>query len=241
MSYASPVTRGLLCLVLVACAPAPVSPHPTTAAEILRATAETYAHAKSYTDHGRQTMTMGKSSYSDAQSFETAFVRGGSFRFEYDDMGYADRSFVIWSDGTQTLLSRDTRPGPWRFASLGGALDAEAGFSSGTAYRIPKLLMPSLGGQAITRLDKATREADDVIGGVRCFRISGSVHRVIVTLWIDTNTYAIRQVRRRTRTTVPRVGPVDTDDITSYEPSFGGIVDSAQLEPPQARQADSQP
>lgn len=243
MSYASAVTRGVVCLMLVACATpaAPVSPKPMTADDILRATADTYAHARSYTDHGQQTTTFhGKPSFVATKTFQTAFERDGRFRFEYREEGDPARAFVVWSDGSHAQISWYVKPGILDAKNLSFALAAATGVSGGTAHNIPALLMPAVGGRLVTSIDHPVREADETIDGQPCFRISGSAHQASFTLWIDVRSHMVRQIRERSQ--IPgKQGPIDVDAITTYKPSPDTAVDPLQVQPPSPAAATEQP
>jgi len=243
VSYASAVKRGLVCLALVACAPPPppTAPTPLAAADILRVTAETYAHATSYVDHGQQTATFhGKPSFVTTKTFQTAFERAGGFRFEYRDEGDAARAFVIWSDGKQTQISWYVKPGILDGKSLGFAIAAATGVSGGTAYNIPALLIPSVGGRLLTSIDGPERGPDETIAGQPCFTITESLRHGSLTLWIDMRSHLIRQVRKRSQ--IPgKLGPVDVDEVTSYEPSLDTAIDPSAFQPPQASPPPEQP
>jgi thiol-disulfide isomerase/thioredoxin len=232
VSYASAVTRGVVCLVLVACAtPSPQAPKPRTAAEILHETAETYAHAKTYVDQGVQRMALSERSSSGVSvTFSTAFARGGQFRFEYLYLGDPHRSIVVWSDGAQTLTSmHDVR----QDSSLRAALAAQTGMSSETSHMIPALLFPSIGGWIPTDLSEATVASDEAVEGSACWHIRGQRGDRTVTLWIDKQTHLIRQLEEQyvVHPEPPRPAYA-VDQITRFEPTINADVAVALLQPP---------
>jgi thiol-disulfide isomerase/thioredoxin len=235
VSYASAVTRGVVCLVLVACAtPSPQAPKPRTAAEILHETAETYAHAKTYVDHGQQTAVLGSASHVQRRTFTTAFVRDQVFRFEYVDREHPRWPYVIWSTPKQTLTSWVPRPGIEVASDVGDALGTAAGVSGGLSVMIPALLFPRGFDSSIASVANATRARDEAVSGHACWQITGSRQATTVTLWIDMQTHLIRQIEERYRVDGPRSPPFNVDEITRIDPALDGQVDTASVQAPDA-------
>jgi len=224
-------------MVCAACATEPVTPAALpapalTPQAILQMVEATYAGAHSYVDHGTQlTSFSGKRPFTQHKVFATAFERGGRFRFEYRAEMPGD-DFIIWSDSKGTLSSWGIRPGVKQESSLGHAIAAATGVSGSTAHWIPSLLVPELGGRALTRLGAPVRDPDDVIGGHPCWQISERETSTTLTLWIDTQLHLVRQIRLRRHLDSPRSGAFDVDELTSYEPSLDVAVDGALLQPP---------
>src|SRR5579872_3411527 len=101
---------------------------------------DTYAKASSYADRGTvKSEFSGDATFTSELRFETAFVRGSRFRFEYRErLRGRELRYVIWSDLHHTYVDRSFTPaiedvGPNVDLALAGA----AGVSHGTSSTVP--------------------------------------------------------------------------------------------------------
>jgi len=235
--------RSFAVICLTACAVdtapvAPATPPPAapTVAQMLERMAAAYAHATSYADQGVavDVYRAPQRDHSRRLTFTTAFVRPRSFRFEYRDNGDAARAYVIWSDGSRVRTKwfvDDNKVHDVR--TFGLAIAAATGVSSGTAYSVPSLLLPDLvRGRSVSTLNSAHVEGIEVVGGRKCYRVSGKISEDSRTLWIDIETYMLRKIVDR-RHIAPSGGDAfDVESTVTYTPVLNGPVSAAQLAEP---------
>src|SRR6185312_5356405 len=91
-------------VVLAACAhpQAPAAQHEAAlpnAADVVSRVAATYRGLPAYADHGTITdhVATANGTRDYTSTFRTAFVRPSKLRFEYDNLGDAERAYVIWT------------------------------------------------------------------------------------------------------------------------------------------------
>ncbi len=209
-------------------APPPAEPAGLSPMKILLTMSRTYAGCRSYRDTGKvkTRAQMEGSSFGSDVPFATAFVRPGTFRFQFTDSGLGESAAVciIWWNGAEVQSWWDAKPGVRRSDSLQQALDVASGISTGASLRVPGMLLPSVVGSGPPLVDPE-RIADDALGDAPCFRIKGrsratpytettgattvTVKDETVTLWIDRTSFLLRKVEeartldsyRSTRTT----------------------------------------
>jgi hypothetical protein len=188
-----------------------------TSAEFIHRLRSAYATLSVYADCGMASSSAGRLRV----NFQTSFVRGHRFRFEY--VQKANRT-AIWSDGIHTYTYSLSGPrasfdiiddGP----DLGSAIAAVAGVSSGTSDIVPAMLLPLSVGRFCSRLadlNDLSLDGDEYVGPNSCARINGRIpNQGLATLWVDRNTYLLRRV-------VTLRGSVH-ETTTSYEPSLDPI------------------
>jgi len=155
--------------------------------------------------------------------FKTAFVRPGQFRFEYQDG--TDRH-IIWSKGKDVQTWWDVQPGIQKPESLQLAVAGATGVSSGSAARIPGMLMPDkLGGWGGVHISDAKRIEDGTIDKAECFRLEGKYGDNSITLWIDKKSYLVRRIDQQAMFETFR-----TEETTTYEPVIDGEIAEKLLE-----------
>jgi hypothetical protein len=172
-------------------------------------------------------------------TFQTSFVRGRRFRFEYG--GEHDRQ-IIWSDGvhTYTHWALAKRIGRAEViddgADIAGAIAAATGTSSGTAVTVPAMLLPVSIGAACSwlgELGELSLDGDEQIASRSCARVNGrALGTDLVTLWIDRDTYLLRRV-------ITSRG-LWNETTTSYEPSLD-LIDIRDIECPDVETTPPQP
>jgi hypothetical protein len=191
-----------------------------TAEQILGRVGEVYSKCKSYRDSGSVTTVfysaVGK--HSVEKPFRTAFVRPDRFRFEYYDKSEPVDRFVIWRQGESVRTWWGIEPGVHDARSLGNALAAATGVSSGSARRIPGLLLaePIEAGWEIRRLKTLRRLPDAKLREAECLVVQGetSTRRgEPVVLWIAKSTFLIRRIDEATK-----FDDFRTEETTTYEP-----------------------
>jgi hypothetical protein len=142
----------------------------------------TYAAASSYEDPGTvTTVYSGNSPHTDKLSFETAFVRGKRFRFEYrhdhEFKGWVlgAQRYTIWSDFAHTYSEWTVRPGIVDDGpDLGLSLGAAAGVSSISSVAIPEMLMPNVVGRSgVLRVHAPAVDGTETVDGHPCWRVYG--------------------------------------------------------------------
>jgi hypothetical protein len=201
------------------------------ATEILERVAAVYAALQTYQDKGlvQTAVRTPKRSFIAETPFTTAYHRAGNqFRFEFfvppptpmpHPMAVGTRQWIIFRSGNQI--------DEWSFLhipidtplTLRLAVARASGVSSGSAHKIPALLMPEeIGGRTLTaNADQAVRIDDASLSTGDCYRVQRVPQRrvgaVRQTLWIEKNTLLIRRVDDHRE----QEGLV-MEGITTYEP-----------------------
>jgi hypothetical protein len=214
-----------------------------SAVKILLTMERTYRNCTSYRDTG-EVKTISRTDggrFGSEAPFATAFVRPGSFRFQFTDRGLGERSsdYIVWLGGGELRSWWDAKPGVRRPESLQQALDLASGLSQGVSVRIPGFLLPSLVGSG-PPLIAVERLADGEDRGVACFCIKGksretpytltmgartiTVKDENVTYWIDRATQLLRKVvEDRTFDTYR------SQTTTTYDPEIDVEIAPGQL------------
>jgi len=204
-----------------------------TAEEIVATMAQAYASARTYEDHGEVTeefTTAGRNPFNSRKTFETAFVRGQKFRFEYRERGDPNRAYVIWSDFAHTYTKWYVHQGTDESKNLGFALATAEGVSSRTSHTVPRMLVPEVGGVALHSLSDLRLDGEEDIEHHACWKISAGEHTQI---WIDRQTHFVRRIEGQ-RHFEPERGreAFDVHEVTTYEPVANRPVAEASLQPP---------
>ena len=207
-----------------------------SAFQVLGRVQEVYASCQSYRDTGvaRVTTIGGGLSRQDSQPFATAFVRPDRFRFDFGGRGPRLGELwvrpVIWFDGTTVHAFSPADGRPRTYPTVTAALlDAEQA-SAGTSVLIPHLLAPgALPGAAITELLHPVVTGGEPVAGVECVKIEGRQGDVLVTIWVDRNSFLIRQLAG-TR----QIEDGSTQTTITYQPELNPIIEAAlfELRPP---------
>ena len=198
-----------------------------TPQEILTRMADVYAKCSSYRDEGK-VIQGGRVGL----TFSTLFERPLLFRFEYTRTIGPGGQYVLWRTmpgDTQTWWT--IRP-EVQNRSMDLAIAGATGVSLATSHNIPALLMPDeVSGFSFARenwVDVKSAEEESVEGHPS-YKISGHFPNVptsLVTLWVDRETFLVRQVLSNGATVV-------------YSPQVNVPIDKSlfQFQPPGASQA----
>jgi outer membrane lipoprotein-sorting protein len=206
---------------------------------------ETYAALQSYADRGVVIREYGESTQ-DRHTFTTAFNRAPRhFLFDFHKQG-GDR-FVIWGDPDafhtwwKTTDQRTDYPNPNNVS----AINLNDFPTSGSATKITVLLYskaPLIG--ALTHFADPSLEGTEKIGGQECYRIVGRTSDVYgatgkevalrkVTLWIDTKSLLIRQIREEAKATPGAMNRLTTTFEPAANPSLPNTA--FQFTPPESQ------
>lgn len=174
------------------------------AATILRTSAESYAALRSYSDVGVVETDVGGD-----VSFDTAFVKPDRFRFAWKVghpfilLRFETITAIVRSEGPRTTTWRKVHheePTERVDSSLSMAIAGATGVSSGSAYTIATLLMPTLWGRedssaSVLVMSSPRLLADETIDRVSCRHLSGlSRHGDPVDLWIGIDDHLVRRL-----------------------------------------------
>jgi outer membrane lipoprotein-sorting protein len=175
----------------------------TDATRILNNMFRVYSRLVSYQDEGILVTTNDEPTGGTIEKmpFKTFFKRPNLFRFEWTDYGITKlgRTKLIWFNGKDAFTYWE----PDRFEkdeSLSLAVAGATGISSRTVNTVSDLLMPDeLGGSTLKRLTKVSLLGEDVVEGVRCYRIKAIEAEDPVELWVGKNDFLLRKIRRETK------------------------------------------
>ena len=199
---------------------------------------KTYAQCKSYRDSGVISSVFFKNAdspeFTVEHSFTTAYVRPDRLRFEIKDED-ANRLLIVANrQNIQTWW--DVEPGIQKPESLELAMAQALGFTGADVSRIPAMLMPQeLDGLADLEMIVPKQLEDAKLQDVVCFRLEYNYRDEQFTLWIDQQSYLVRQINER----------IDADGITierttTFDPMIDGKITGSMLEfdPPSPRAVD---
>jgi outer membrane lipoprotein-sorting protein len=167
---------------------------------ILKKSAERYAALSSYQDVGVVIITTdeGTSGRIEKQPFKLFFNRPNQFRFEWLDYGSQKngRLRVVWSEGNDTFTYWE--PDKYeKEESLEMGIAGATGVSSGAAFHTPRLLMPEMGGWAMTDLKKTALVGEEMFEGELCYRIKGfDFSQNLNEVWIGKRDFLVRKLTR---------------------------------------------
>jgi outer membrane lipoprotein-sorting protein len=197
--------------------------------QIMQRARDTYGQLRSYSDGGVVVREYGSavSPSRDRNTFSTHFNRAPRrFYFEFNKQG-GDR-FVIWGDPDafhtwwKTTGVASDYPNPNNLPALNQS-DFQTG---GSATKIPTLLYPKAAiVSSLSHFADATLEGTEDVGGHRCFKLVGRTNDVYgqtgkevnfrrMSVWIDTSSALIRQIREESKAMPGQVNRV----MTTFEP-----------------------
>jgi hypothetical protein len=253
MRWSRLVAIGMGATVLLALKPqdAATDAASLTASQILERMATVYATCKSYRDTGMvrdtrsSTDSVGGSPSATGASagyvpkpipFRTAFVRPGSFRFEFSvealdiQLKPSTYRYIVWADGSEVRTWWDMKPGVHRHDMVGSALFETGAWSHDSALTIPPMLMPSQ-----VRCPRLSQELADLerlrdatLDNVPCFVVNGKVKlpgiTFDVTTSIDQSTFLVRQIHK-----VTDLGGTHIDYTITYQPEIDVEIAKTEL------------
>lgn len=204
----------------------------SNATEIIMQLENVYKTCESYSDSGivKTVFFTNDDKRIDEKPFTTAFIRPDQFRFEYSSKfpipGSESMRHIVWANGEDVRTWWDIKPGAKQMPSLGMAIAAATGVSSGSALTIPRLLMPEvIEAWSVTNLQQTNRIDDAVLDGVDCYRVQGKDKSSrITTLWISKKTYLIHRIDESHQFTDFR-----TETTTTYKPNVNNVIDENKL------------
>lgn len=215
-----------------------------TVDEIIQRTTATYAAMKSYSDSGTVVTTYGQST-TGKHTFSTLFQRTPR-RFLLDFNKQGGDEFVIWADpdAFHTWWKTTRQQSDYANPNNSAAISMSGPPTVATALKIPTLLYAkaALGGD-FSSLEKVALSGKEDIGPHHCYRIGGEASdsylatgkRVNIrrmTLWIDTGSALIIQVREEWTKSVP-----ETTTTTTYQPQANPTLDESRIRfsPPETK------
>ncbi len=229
----------ILCAVALACLSAffAADAHAQNAEEILKKSRALYGSLNSYSDTGVVLVEYGTSSQ-DRHTFSTYFDRAPRhFLLEFHKQG-GDR-YVIWGDPDafhtwwKTTGQQMDYPNPNNVP----AISMSALNTKNTALKIPTLLYSKaqMGGD-FNNFTDVEMDGTELIGNRRCYRLVGrasdtygatgkEVNLRKMTLWIDTETMLIRQVREEAKA----IAGQRNRTITVYQPQANPTIQDGKF------------
>lgn len=150
-----------------------------SAQSIVEQVLQKYVSLSSYQDSGVVEHTFKRSTGDtfNADPFETRFARPNLFRFEWTNTSSVWPQPVknaVWTDGRQSYIytghTKDDAAEPTE--SLRSAVASATGISGGSAYYVPALLMPEIGGRLRDILNSLSVQGSEIIEGHDCYVLS---------------------------------------------------------------------
>jgi outer membrane lipoprotein-sorting protein len=210
------------------------------AQQILQRMANRYATCKSYRDSGVVNSVDIKSTGRNVHErrFTTAFSRPDRLRFEDQDQlrHYGLYRYIIWANGDDVRTYWDSTPPAQQQPSLEMAVAGAFAVTEMTTYFVPGLLMPDRLNSLADALEKAERLEDAKADEHDCFCVGGRFAKYSMALWIDKETYLLRQIQRNADLTSFR-----TETTIAYSPAMDVELGAKELEfdPPATRSVPS--
>ncbi len=136
-----------------------------------------------------------------------------------------DRS-IIWRQGADVRTWWHEELGIERQESLMWAIAGGAGISNGSAYTVPRLLLPAeTSGIMLTELVGAERINDEKFSDTDCYRVRSTYGRSEVTIWLEKASFLIRQIE-----TAREFEGFRTEESTTYNPTVNTVIPEERLE-----------
>jgi outer membrane lipoprotein-sorting protein len=175
-----------------------------SATSIVQKMAMRYPSVQSYRDDGVVLTYAPFNPRPDEIRFKTWFVRPGAFRFEWTAQPGAaflkgvKNHFVIWSEGKHAYFYDKYAgfpPTTEKEDSLADAIASATGVSGGASHTVPRLLMKTVPGFALTELKDLKSLGIEVFEGVRCHHLVGQHPHGYgpMELWIGSNDFLSRK------------------------------------------------
>lgn len=173
------------------------------ATRILNNMFRVYSRLASYQDEGILVTTNDEATGGTIEKmpFKTFFKRPNLFRFEWTDFGITKlgRTKLMWFNGKEafTYWEPDSYE---KEESLRLAVAGASGASSGTADTVSELLLPNeLGHSTLKGLVKVSLLGEEMVEGVKCYRIKATEVSNLLELWVGKNDFLLRKLRRETK------------------------------------------
>ena len=203
-----------------------------TARQILDHTATIYRECKSYHDSGvvKTVLIKAGGNLIEEKPFITSFIRPDRFRFEYfeKEANKQERRYFVWQKRNNIVAWRDfkIKLGIDRPKSISSALAGAMGVSGGSAYTIPRMLLPDqIKGWSLTDMSDIKRIDDSKIENNGCYCIQGRHDDSPMTLWIDKETFLVRRIDSQ-----HKFDNFRTESITTYDSMINGEITEKMLE-----------
>jgi len=163
---------------------------------ILARVASAYAGCRSYRDEGVVTTTFYNGrKLTERRPFSTRFVRPDGFLFEFRSRRGEDDwdQYAIWNENGQTRSWWSIRPGLETVKRLDVAIGGATGVSGGSAFRVPHLLMPTLGSRSAP--GPACVIASPEASNLNCVVVEIPQHLGgVEQIWIEETSFLVRKV-----------------------------------------------
>jgi len=196
--------------------------------QILARVASAYAQCRSYRDEGVVATTFyNDRKRTERRPFSTRFVRPDGFLFEFRSRRGEDDwdQYAVWNENGQTRSWWSVRPGHEIVKTLGLALAGATGVSGGAAHRVPRLLMPALGGRPA--LGPARVVASSEASQLHCVVVEIPQHLGgVEQLWIDETSFLVRKVVEPRHALEPPSGAA-LDGLKSIDPAIMERIERA--------------
>src|SRR5262245_24338055 len=207
-----------------------------SAEEIVGKAISAYASCKSYMDAGRvRTIFLTKlGRRTDIKPFSTAFVRLDAFRFEFQSRRGEEEwnIYIVWRQGNSVKSWWTIKSEGRESNELSSAIAGATGVSSGSAHRIPALLMPDLiRGSSVKCLTGMKLLGEEEVETKSDYKIEGQDLRGNTeTLWIDKQRFLILKIfeKRKFEPNATREG-FETETTTFYDPQINEAVLAEKL------------
>jgi len=208
-----------------------LSAYAQSADEIVKKMRDTYGVLNSYSDTAVMVRQYGAT---DRHTFATYFNRAPRhFLLDFHKQG-GDR-YVVWGDpeGFHTWWKTTKQTTDYANPNNTPAITLSGPPTESAVVKIPTLVYSkaNLGGD-FTNFSDPRLEGTDAVGGHRCYRLAGNasdsyaasgkeVNVRKMTLWIDAESFLLRQVREEW----PPVGGTATRMTTTYEPRANPTIE----------------
>jgi outer membrane lipoprotein-sorting protein len=215
------------------------------AEQILQKTRDAYLALKSYSDTGEIIQEYGHDS-KDKHTFTTYFTRAPR-HFFLEFMKHGGDRYVIWGDPDafhtwwKTTGQQLDYPNPDNIPAI-----SQSGYNTQeAALKIPTLLYgKSQLAAAMLAIADPVLDGTDQLARHRCYRIAGrasdtyratgkevNIHRI--TVWIDADSYLVRQVREEWKASPGNINR----KTTIYQPQANPTLDESRFKfvPPEAK------
>jgi hypothetical protein len=203
-------------------------------ADILREMHRTYENLQWYADEGevitQHSEHRGRTPPEKILRFRTHFVRPDHLHFEFEAEPWPtgmhrSHKWTLWWTGEQATTWW-TMPRELRQRPLKDAISAGTGISDRSAYSVPSILLPELGGPAwgnprlVGREEKFGRECFVIDFRQTVGRPVDPAFLVLTRVWLEMDTYLVRRIREEMRPAKPPHRPVHWVTVTRYWPDL---------------------